>query len=848
MEPEEINWAGHIAERFGDRGLQLWKSPARDLISAIYTILSSLDISRTEYNSFRALQNIFPPSNGTTGSHYHDSADIPTLRDAILYIQPPGNYNYQVIGKGLYSQIEWLVTSLQMARMEATTIRKSIVIETIPNASLEQTGFAKSLLSRAMFADSLYFSPSPYTPLPDNSWFRLVVLLPGEFEDDIFCHLVPIQKAHAQHMYEALSYTWSPLGLDDMREEETITCNGHLITVEENLGLALRWLRSISEPRIIWADQLSINQSDKREQSEQVQDMSSVYAQAKDTIIWLGSDERNNACEAFKAVCRLVNSWDAAEHATYQIWNENTKTYDHQKPSGRFSESDRSASFDLGVLYGSTWFERRWVIQEAALSNSATVCWGRERVSWRHVGLAAAILRMQHLNLIQKWSRSGMDHWVSGVYHAYLIFRLSKQKALPSMELSFLNLLRLTQAFHTTKSHDIVYALLGITTTDNNPNSEQFLDVDYTIPEHDLWLKVAEKMLKTNSLAFLCNAGLEKRSNEVGEQASAPNVPTWVPTWERNTTGMMAPWTIGSSYNPSKGFSFRRWKTDCAAHLAVDGIQVGTVLWTSQMIKDGVATNADELRRLVRLPAFQSSPRNSTAPKFLGLIKGQASNLFSTRKIAASKETLQRVARALSAGRDAYGALDDGRSSLTSDFAAFLAQTEYLEKARPPWRPVVDERVISEQDKYRLLVEKTMHKKDVQRFLKVVDMICARRRLFVTSSGHLGYGPEHTRPGDVVVILGGANMPLMLRKKEALYQLLGECFIDEIMSGEAVQAMQKGEPLRGHFDVENLVKGLFSFEGLENADADLLQSELGRIMDYLEKEYQVLKVRRFDLC
>lgn len=735
-----------------------------------------------------------------------------------------------------------------MARMEATTVRKSMVAEATPKAFPEQSDFVKFLFSRAMFADSFYLSSSPYTRLPDNSWFRLIVLLPGEFEDDIVCHLVPVQRDHAQHMYEALSYTWSHPGLDNTREEEIVTCNGHLITVEENLGLALRWLRSISEPRIVWADQLSINQNDKREQSEQVKAMSSVYAQAKDTIIWLGNDERNTACEAFKAVCRIVNSWDAAEHATYQTWNENTKTYDHEKPSGRFSESDKSACFDLAAMYGETWFERRWVIQEAALSKSATVYWGRKKVSWRHVGLAAAILRMQHLNLIQEWSRSGMDHWVSGIYHAYLIFRLSKQRALPRMELSFLNLLRLTQAFHTTKPHDIVYALLGITTTDNDPNGERFLDVDYTIPEHDLWLKVAERLLETNSLAFLCNAGLEKRGNNIQEQTSAPELPTWVPTWECNTTGMMAPWTIGSSYNPSKGFPFKRWKTNCATHLAVDGIQVGTVLWTSQMIKDGVATNADELRRLVRLPAFQSPRRDFMAPNVLELIKRRTSNLFSNRKIAASTETLQWFARALSAGRDAYGAVEDDRSSLTSDFVAFLAQTEYLEKARPPWRPLGDPRIMGEQDKYRLLVEKTMHRKEVQRFLKVVDMICARRRLFVTSSGHLGYGPEHTRPGDVVVILGGANMPLMLRKKEALYQLLGECFIDEIMSGEAVLAMQKGEPLRGPFDVDNLTKGLFSYEGLEKADTDLLQSELGRIMGYLGKEYQELKVSRFDLC
>ncbi|KAF1960877.1 hypothetical protein CC80DRAFT_580741 [Byssothecium circinans] len=399
MGPEEIDWAGHVAERFGDRGLQLRTSPARASISAIYTILSSLDIDRREYSSFRALEIILSSSDGTTGSHHHDLVNIP---DTSRYIRPLARYNYHTVRKVLSSKREFetfkervnvIATSLQMARMGAATIGKSMAAETIPKASLEQSDFAKSLLSRAMFANPLYPSSSLYTPLPDNSWFRLVILVPGEFEDDIVCHLVPIRKDHAQHMYEALSYTWSCRRLNNTREEESITCNGHLITVGANLGLALRWLRSTSEPRIIWADQLSINQNDKREQSEQVQAMSSVYTQAKDTIIWLGNDEDNNAREAFKAVCRLVNSWDAAEHATYQTWNDNTKTYDHQNPGGRFSEGDESAWRDIGVMYGSTWFERRWVIQEAALSKSATVYWGRAKVPWRHVGLAAAILR-----------------------------------------------------------------------------------------------------------------------------------------------------------------------------------------------------------------------------------------------------------------------------------------------------------------------------------------------------------------------------------------------------------------------------------------------------------------------
>lgn len=49
------------------------------------------------------------------------------------------------------------------------------------------------------------------------------------------------------------------------------------------------------------------------------------------------------------------------------------------------------------------------------------------------------------------------------------------------------------------------------------------------------------------------------------------------------------------------------------------------------------------------------------------------------------------------------------------------------------------------------------------------------RRLFITSRGHLGLGPAAMLPGDKVVVLFGAELPLVLRQdKKGYYRVIGE--------------------------------------------------------------------------
>jgi len=61
-----------------------------------------------------------------------------------------------------------------------------------------------------------------------------------------------------------------------------------------------------------------------------------------------------------------------------------------------------------------------------------------------------------------------------------------------------------------------------------------------------------------------------------------------------------------------------------------------------------------------------------------------------------------------------------------------------------------------------------------------------RRRLILTQKKYLGLAPEHVAPGDVVTILMGAQLPIILRRVESHYILIGEAYVHGIMDGEAM--------------------------------------------------------------
>ena len=70
-------------------------------------------------------------------------------------------------------------------------------------------------------------------------------------------------------------------------------------------------------------------------------------------------------------------------------------------------------------------------------------------------------------------------------------------------------------------------------------------------------------------------------------------------------------------------------------------------------------------------------------------------------------------------------------------------------------------------------------------------MMCWRRRLFTSKRGFIGLGPDSAQPQDKILILKGCSMPVVARPREEHYELIGGCYVQGIMHGEAMDRLEE---------------------------------------------------------
>ena len=236
---------------------------------------------------------------------------------------------------------------------------------------------------------------------------RLLILKPAQDEKaDISIELKRLTFEEVQECYEfaALSYHWGigeadkPVfvesGSTPNNEKETRsahvadvvlqtmrTMRKKRIYVKPNLYKALRCLRQKDTDIALWVDAICINQSDEEEKKSQVMKMAQLYTSADQVCIWLGSADADGRTDrAMDFIQEIIKEHDA----------ENLIT-----PAKATNWSE------LIYLLHSSWFSRRWVIQELALAKDAEVRCGEKSVHWRDFGDAISLFAT-HFDQIRK--------------------------------------------------------------------------------------------------------------------------------------------------------------------------------------------------------------------------------------------------------------------------------------------------------------------------------------------------------------------------------------------------------------------------------------------------------------
>ncbi|KAF2105425.1 heterokaryon incompatibility protein-domain-containing protein [Lophiotrema nucula] len=150
------------------------------------------------------------------------------------------------------------------------------------------------------------------------------------------------------------------------------------IWVRQNLSRALRHLRLLDRPRVLWVDAICINQYSVAERSREVTRMGTIFRLAKKVIAWLGlpTPDSEQALEALQYLGGLVETnfnW---------IFRSKTNNLKHWIPADGPPVHDATLE-TLERLFSQPYFWRVWIVQELLLANrhSRLQC-GKSAISW----------------------------------------------------------------------------------------------------------------------------------------------------------------------------------------------------------------------------------------------------------------------------------------------------------------------------------------------------------------------------------------------------------------------------------------------------------------------------------
>lgn len=176
--------------------------------------------------------------------------------------------------------------------------------------------------------------------------------------------------------------------------DHDIIINGSKVAVTRNVYLALRDLRFREKDQLLWVDALSINQDDKNEQGQQVQQMGSIYRKAERVIIWLGEATYSTDYvlyymkqleeESVKHTSDDQHRQEISDRQLVDIWLAVVRDL-RPDQRGLLVEGFQS-------LLHRNWFKRVWVIQETGNARAADIVCGKKSVSASIFAIMPALL------------------------------------------------------------------------------------------------------------------------------------------------------------------------------------------------------------------------------------------------------------------------------------------------------------------------------------------------------------------------------------------------------------------------------------------------------------------------
>ncbi|KAF2703516.1 hypothetical protein K504DRAFT_495621 [Pleomassaria siparia CBS 279.74] len=255
----------------------------------------------------------------------------------------------------------------------------------------------------------------------ERSQIRLLIVHPGEWEDDISCDFKIVSLDH-HPTYAALSYAWGREEPDSLAK-----IGACLVPIRPSLFAALRRLRAhaAGKDETIWVDALCINQASIDERNSQVAMMGQIYSLCTSVSVWLGELEfapeicpgspieanpgrcytidHGGECpssrEGIHAIMGNIPEWEGllriATYLSLMAARGSTSfiTYLVEYSLAKHDLQERLFTKIIQGLESNEWFNRLWVVQEYILASAVTVYIGPVALPWTMFSRASEAYR-----------------------------------------------------------------------------------------------------------------------------------------------------------------------------------------------------------------------------------------------------------------------------------------------------------------------------------------------------------------------------------------------------------------------------------------------------------------------
>ena len=620
---------------------------------------------------------------------------------------------------------------------------------------------------------------------PEHRQFRLCTLSQGSLDDPLSCTLDTVSLNHPPD-YGTLSYVWG-----DPTFNKEINIDGSILSITTSLYTALRYLRKIDQPRIIWADGICINQADIDERSFQVTLMGDIYMRARELQIWLGEvksfvaeSSRSGAALKPNTISReqlnLLKGHHVLEGDAFRKMSLAAAADTGSEYSERPDKVVRGAlsildllvnnnhfhqmpfyeiASDCGITIAETWYQsltslslmlshalwkRIWIVQEVVLSSHCTVHIGTHTLPILRFWNAAQSFRTHFFGCCRDpWATL----WTGGNENAERLCKaLTPLQYLFQMDHSLyqnkaLNiawLYNLSSSHEATDLRDHVYAISGLIRPQQLINNLP----DYRLTVSEVYERATRAAYAGDRSLFMLRYAVGVASSDVGKLAS------WACDWSE--TKMAAPLAEFDDKNRlAQRYVAREAGSD---RLVIEAISVALVT--------DVTYDLDKARG------------HDLARKLLDLLRHKAN-------------------RAGTADTD-----DFIKRLFMDDFNGEEINANVMRDMRAWWDCVTAG--IAQSDMRPVLID--LNREFVA---KTRQAAC-----FFTNEGSMGLGRSDLCVGDVIVVVKGSPMPLCLRQLKTSseardsasdnqkdYRFVGACYLPGAIKDEVAISTTKWQEM-----------------------------------------------------